>query len=474
MSRRNWTLVLCCLAQFMVILDISVVNVALPSIREDLGFTAANLQWVVNAYTLTFAGFLLLGGRAADLLGRRRVFIAGLLLFAGASLLGGLSTSQGMLTAARAVQGLGGAVVAPATLSILTTTFAEGAERNKALAYWGAMGAAGGATGALLGGILTDFLGWEWILFVNVPIGVGAALAAYRLVDEGRLDTQGRRYFDVAGATTVTLGLVLLCYGIVRTDVKGWGSPEVLVPMLLGVGLLGIFLLIEGRLSKRPLMPLSVFRSRTLSGANVVVFFLGASMFAMWYFVSLYLQQVLGYSPLKAGFAFLPMPLAIMVGSALAGRNVIRIGAGRLLTAGMSLAAVGMLLYARLPVDGTYFADVLGPSLLGALGIGLSFVPVTIPAMAGVAPEQAGLASRLVNPSRRVGGSLGLAVLATIATERTQALGTGPEALVAGFHRAFIVDAGFAAVAAVCAATLLWRVRRPAPARKPAGAETAS
>src|SRR3954463_1313198 len=235
MSRKTSTLILCCLAQFMVILDVSIVNVALPSIREDLGFTAANLQWVVNAYTLTFAGFLLLGGRAADLLGRRRVFIAGLLLFAAASLLGGLSTSQEMLIAARAAQGLGGAVVAPATLSILTTTFAEGAERNRALAYWGAMGAAGGATGALLGGILTDLLGWEWIFFINVPIGIGAAFAAYRLVDEGRSDVIGRRNFDVAGATTVTLGLVLLCYGIVRTDTKGWGSPEVIASMLAGI-----------------------------------------------------------------------------------------------------------------------------------------------------------------------------------------------------------------------------------------------
>ena len=468
MSRRTSTLILCCLAQFMVILDVSIVNVALPSIREDLGFSAANLQWVVNAYTLTFAGFLLLGGRAADLLGRRSVFIAGLLLFAGASLVGGLSTSQEMLIGARALQGLGGAVVAPATLSILTTTFSEGAERNKALAWWGAMGAAGGAAGALLGGILTDLLGWQWILFVNVPIGVGAAIAAQRLVDEGRVDTQGRRYFDVAGAITVTLGLVLLCYGIVRTDVKGWGSAEVLVPMLAGLALLGVFVAIEGRLSKRPLMPLNVFRSRTLSGANIVVFFLGASMFAMWYFVSLYLQQVLGYSPLKAGFAFLPMPLAIMFGSTFAGRNTVRFGAGRILTVGMALAAIGMWLYARLPVDGTYLGDVLGPSLLVAVGLGLSFVPVTISAVAGVRPEQAGLASGLVNTSRQVGGSLGLAILATVATERTQALGTGADALVAGFHRAFEVGGGFAALGAVFSAALLWRVRRPAHAAEPA------
>jgi EmrB/QacA subfamily drug resistance transporter len=468
MSRKTSTLILCCLAQFMVILDVSIVNVALPSIRADLGFTAANLQWVVNAYTLTFAGFLLLGGRAADLLGKRRVFIAGLLLFAGASLVGGLSTSQGMLIGARALQGLGGAVVAPATLSILTNTFAEGSDRNRALAWWGAMGAAGGAAGALLGGVLTDLLGWQWILFVNVPIGVAAALAAQRLVDEGRLDTQGRRYFDVAGAITVTLGLVLLCYGIVRTDVHGWGSADVLVPMLAGLALLGVFVFIEGRLSKRPLMPLDVFKSRTLTGANVVVFFLGASMFAMWYFVSLYLQQVLGYSPLKAGFAFLPMPLAIMVGSTLAGRNTVRLGAGRILTVGMSLAALGMLLYARLPVDGTYLRDVLGPSLLVAFGLGLSFVPVTISAVTGVRPQQAGLASGLINTSRQVGGSLGLAILATVATERTQSLGADAAALVGGFHRAFEVGAGFAAVGALFSATLLWRVRRPAPSGAPA------
>jgi EmrB/QacA subfamily drug resistance transporter len=460
MSRKSWTLVLCCLAQFMVILDVSIVNVALPSIRADLGFTATDLQWVVNAYTLTFAGFLLLGGRAADLLGQRRVFVAGLLVFAFASLLGGLSTSQGMLVGARAVQGLGGAIVAPATLSILTTTFAEGAERNRALSFWGAMGGAGGAAGALLGGVLTDLLGWQWILFVNVPIGVAAALAAQRFVAEGRQDSEERRHFDLAGATSVTAGLVALCYGIVRTDVKGWGSPETLGAMGLGVALLGVFVLIEGRLSARPLMPLKVFGSRTLTGANVVVFFLGASMFAMWYFVSLYLQQVLGYTPIEAGLAFLPMTFAIIVGSTLAGRFTARIGPGRMLTLGMGMAAAGMLLFARLPSHGSYVADVLAPSLLVALGIGLSFVPVTIAAVAGVAPQQAGLASGLINTSRQVGGSLGLAVLATVATSRTHALGTGPDAVVAGFHRAFEVGAGFAALASISAAVLLWRVKR--------------
>src|SRR4051812_21230686 len=452
----------------MVILDVSIVNVALPSIRRDLGFTAANLQWVVNAYTLTFAGFLLLGGRAADLLGRRRVFIAGLLLFAGASLLGGLSTSQGMLIGARAAQGLGGAVVAPATLSIIATTFAEGAERNRALAFWGAMGGAGGAAGALLGGVLTDLLGWEWIFFVNVPIGVGAAIAAQRFVEEGRLDVEGRRTFDLAGAVTVTAGLVLLCYGIVRTDVKGWGSAETLGAMAAGLALIGVFLVIEGRLSKRPLMPLDVWRSRTLAGANVVVFFLGASIFAMWYFVSLYLQLVLGYTPIEAGLAFLPMTIAIIVGSTLAGRSAVRIGAGRLLTFGMGLAAIGMLLFARVPVGGSYLSDVFAPAIIVAVGLGLSFVPVTISAVAGVEPRQAGLARGLVNPARQVGGSLGLAILATLATSRALEVGTGPAALVAGYHRAFEVGAGFAAVGAVAAGTLLWKVRRPASAQQPA------
>src|SRR3954462_15077227 len=474
MSRRTWTLVLCCLAQFMVILDVSIVNVALPSIREDLGFSASNLQWVVNAYTLTFAGFLLLGGRAADLLGRRRVFIAGLLLFAGASLLGGLSTSQGMLIGARAAQGLGGAVVAPATLSILTTTFAEGAERNRALAFWGAMGGAGGAAGALLGGVLTDLLGWEWIFFVNVPIGVGAAIAAQRFVEEGRLDVEGRRTFALAGGVTVTAGLVLLCYGIVRTDVKGWGSAETLGAIGAGLALIGVFLFIEGRLSARPLMPLDVWKSRTLAGANIVVFFLGASIFAMWYFVSLYLQLVLGYSAIEAGLAFLPMTIAIIVGSTLAGRSAVRVGAGKLLTFGMGLAAIGMLLFARVAVDGHYLSDVMAPALIVAVGLGLSFVPVTIAAVAGVEPRQAGLASGLVNPSRQVGGSLGLAVLATLATSRAHAVGTGPDALVAGFHRAFEVGAGFAALGALGAGGLRAPGRAGAGggagARAPAGA----
>jgi EmrB/QacA subfamily drug resistance transporter len=470
--RKLWTLVLCCAAQFMVILDVSIVNVALPSIRNDLGFSATDLQWVVNAYTLTFAGFLLLGGRAADLLGQRRVFVAGLLLFGGASLIGGLSTSQGMLIGARALQGLGGAVVAPATLSVISTHFAEGQERNRALGAWGAMGGAGGAAGALLGGLLTQLISWQWILFVNVPIAIVAALAALRLVHDVERDPTAQRHYDVAGAVTVTAGLVALVYGIVRTDVHGWGSAETLVPMAIGLVLLAVFVMIEAHFSRRPLVPLRVFESRTLTGANVVVFLLGCAMFAMWYFVSLYMQQVLGYTPIQAGLAFVPMTAMIVIGSAMAGKLTSRIGAGPLLVVGMSLQAAGMALFAEISVNGTYLGDILVPSLLCAAGIGLAFVPVTIAAMSGARHDEAGLASGLVNTSRQVGGSLGLAILATVASSRTSELVghvSVHEALTSGFRHAFLLGAGFGVAGAIAAALLVPRVRRRAP--EPAGAE---
>ncbi|MEA2457050.1 MAG: hypothetical protein QOC95_22, partial [Thermoleophilaceae bacterium] len=330
-NRARWAaVVLACVAQFMVILDVSVVNVALPSIRDGLGFSATGLQWVVNAYTLTFAGFLLLGGRAADLLGRRRVFIGGLVLFSAASLVGGLAGSQGMLIGARAVQGLGGAIISPASLAIITTTFSDGAQRNKALGAWGAMGGAGGAFGVLLGGVLTDLLSWQWILFINVPIGVAAALLTPRFVAEGRARA-GARNFDLAGALSVTLGLVAIVFAIVRTEVNGWGSAQTIVVLGAGLALIALFLAIEGRFATRPLMPLRIFRSRPLSSANAIVFLLGAGMFGMWFFVSLYLQQVLGYSPLKAGLAFLPMTLTIIVGSMVASRLTRRFGVKPLL-----------------------------------------------------------------------------------------------------------------------------------------------
>jgi len=457
----------------MVILDVSVVNVALPSIRNDLGFSAVDLQWIVNAYTLTFAGFLLLGGRAADLMGHRRVFIAGLTLFAVASLAGALSDSQLTLILARGVQGLGGAVVAPATLSILTTSFAEGPARNRALGYWGAMGGVGGAAGALLGGVLTEAFGWPSILLVNVPVAAGIALGALLFIRaRSAPDSPGAEY-DVMGALTLTAGLVLITFAIVRTNVNGWGSATTLVPMGAGVVLLTLFLVIEGRLARRPLVPLRIFASRTLSAANVVVFFLGSAVFAMWYFVSLYLQQVLDFSAIEAGLAFLPMTLAIIIASSFAGRLVARFGAGRLLSAGMALIGVGMLVFSTLRPDGSYLGDVLLPSLLTAFGIGLSFVPVTIAATTGVGHGDAGLASGLVNTSRQFGGSLGLAILATVASAHTTGIADGGRIsvsdLTSGFHAAFIVGAAFGLAGALSAGLAL--VRRPRA--EPAAAATA-
>jgi EmrB/QacA subfamily drug resistance transporter len=397
--------------------------------------------------------------------------IAGLALFGLASLAGGLSTGQGQLVAARALQGLGGAIVVPATLSSLTTAFTEGAERNRALGIWGAMGGLGGSTGGLAGGVLTQGLGWQWIFLVNVPIAIGAMLAASRLLSRVVPDPTSRRQLDVAGALTVTAGLVILTFAIVRTEVNGWTSAPTLLLGGAGLALLAGFVGIEGRLAGRPLVPLRVFRSRSLVGANLVVFALGSSVFAMWYFVSLYLQQVLGYSPLRAGLAFLPMSLSLMAASSLAGRLVSRVGPGPVLTAGMTLIGTGMFLFSAMPADGTWAADVLAPSLITAVGIGFSFVPVTIVAVAGGAREEAGLASGLVNTSRQVGGSLGLAVLATLAGSRTAEVAdgarAGAEALTSGFDLAFSVGGGFAFAGALAALTLLSRTQRrrsPAPA----------
>jgi EmrB/QacA subfamily drug resistance transporter len=457
----------------MVILDVSVVNVALPAIRHGLGFSEVDLQWVVNAYTVTFAGFLLLGGRAADLLGRRRVFVAGLTLFALASLAGGIADSQGVLIAARAVQGLGGAIIAPASLSILTTTFTEGAARNRAVGIWGAMGGAGGAAGVLLGGVITDLLSWRWILFINVPIGLLAAVAAQRFIMESRNPGRARE-FDLRGAVAATLGLSLLVLGIVRTDQTGWGDSSTLLLIVAGLALLGLFVVIEGWLARAPLMPLRIYRSRTLSASNIVVLLVGASSFGMWFFVSLYLQQVLGYSPIRAGLAFLPMTLCIVAGSTLASRLVGRVGAKPILITGMALLTVGLFWFTDISPTGTYLGDMLFPSLLTAMGIGLAFVPATISAVAGVAPQEAGLASGLVNTARLFGGALGLAVLAAIATSRTNtelhhAGTTAHAALVSGFQLAFVVSAGFALVGGLVAAFGLPRLpaRVQAPAMAP-------
>jgi EmrB/QacA subfamily drug resistance transporter len=470
-------LVLACLAQFMVILDVSVVNVALPAIRGALRFSEQDLQWVVNAYTVTFAGFLLLGGRAADLLGRRRVFVAGLVLFALASLAGGFADSRALLIAARAAQGLGGAIIAPASLSILTTSFKEGAARNRAVGIWGATGGAGGAAGVLLGGVITDLLSWRWILFINVPIGLLAAVFAARYIAAGTPETAERRSFDVAGAVSATLGLSVLVLAIVRTDVTGWGAASTLALLAGGALLLALFVAIEGRFARAPLMPLRIYASRTLSAANVVVFLVGAASFAMWFFLSLYLQQVLGYSPLRAGFAFLPMTLCIVAGSRLASRAVTSVGPKPMLVAGMALQAVGLLMFTHLSPDGSYLGGVLVPSLLIAVGIGFAFVPVTIAAVAGVASEEAGLASGLVNTSRLVGGALGLAVLATLATARTNGdvhHGVAAHAaLTGGFELAFGIAAAFAAAGALIALVGLPRVPMRRVRRRTMAAESA-
>jgi EmrB/QacA subfamily drug resistance transporter len=465
--RKLWILVLCCIGQFMVILDVSVVNVALPAIRSGLGFSGASLQWVVNAYTLTFAGFLLLGGRACDLLVRRHILNAGLALFALASLVGGLAQSETMLILARGIQGLGGAMVAPATLSIITTTFTEGSERNRALGAWGAMGAAGGATGVLLGGLLTEALSWRWILFINVPIGAATALAAARVIAKDRPAPLARRNFDLGGAITGTAGLIVLTYGIVKTESYGWGSSRTLAILGIAVALIAVFLTIEARFASAPLMPLRMFRSRQLTAANIVVLLLGSSAFSMWYFLSLYLQEVLGFSPIETGLAFLPATIGLAAMSQVAGKLIARAGAGRLLTVGMGLICAGLLLLSGISSDGTYAGEVLLPFILAAAGIGVAFVSVTVAGMTGVGSAEMGIASGLINTSRQIGGSLGLAILATTATSRTSSLAghaTIHAALTSGFQRAFLLAGIFAGVGALASAMLLPRVRPPRPA----------
>jgi EmrB/QacA subfamily drug resistance transporter len=454
---KNLALALLAMAQFVVVLDASIVNVALPSIGRDLDFAQGDLSWVVNSYTLFFGGFLLLGGRLADLLGRRRMFIWGMWLFALASLAGGLAQSDIWLITARAVQGLGAALISPAALAIVTTTFREGAERNKALGVWGAVAGSGGAAGVLLGGILTDGLGWEWVLFVNTPLGIAAALLAPRLLGESR-DTS-RSSFDVAGAVSVTAGLALLVYTLVDANDAGWGSTQTVGLGALSLLLLAVFIAIELR-ARHPLVPFSIFRLRTLRGANVVGLLLGMSLFSMFFFISLYMQQVLGYEPLEAGLAYLPLAGTIIVSAGVASALVTRIGFKPTLIAGMLLIAGGLVWFAQVSPDGTYLGDILFPSLLAAVGLGLAFVPTTIAAVTGVQPDEAGLASGLINTSQQVGGALGLAVLAAVATATTDdAIASGERnplvSLTEGFQDAFLVGAGMALVGALLAATVI-------------------
>ncbi|HEX3873305.1 MAG TPA: MFS transporter [Solirubrobacteraceae bacterium] len=456
---KNLALILLAMTQFVIVIDASIVNVALPTIGRSLHFSHDSLSWVVNAYTLTFGGFLLLGGRLADLIGRRRMFISGLVVFSLASLAGGLAQSEAWLLIARAVQGLGAAVISPAALSILTTTFAEGGERNKALGVWGAVAGAGGAAGVLLGGILTSGLGWEWVLFVNVPIGLAAAFMAPRILLESHARVDGAS-FDLPGAITVTAGLSLLVYALVDTVNAGWGSARTLEKLAGAAVLIVAFLFIERR-EAHPLMPFSIFRLRTLRGSNVVGLLIGMSLFSMFFFISLYVQGVLGYTPIKAGLAYLPLAIGIILSAGAASALVTRVGPKPILITGMLLIAAGLIWFSRVHTPGgSYIHDILGPSILAAVGLGFSFVPVTIAAMTGTAPQEAGLASGLINASTQIGGALGLAILATVANSRTKAVTLAGQhnpliALTKGFDRAFLVGAGFAIAGAILAALLI-------------------
>ena len=466
-------LALACVAQFMVVLDVSVVNVALPSIGRDLHYSPTGLQWVVNAYVLTFAGFLLLGGRAADLFGRRRTYIAGLALFSLASLVGGFAQNSTWLTTARAVQGIGGALLSPATLTIIVTTF-SGARLARALGLWSAVAGAGGAAGSILGGVLTAQASWRWVLFINVPIGIAVLVLAMRhLTELRRTEAAGR--LDVAGALTVTAGLAVLVYGIVGTDTHPWGSTQTLVTLAVAAVLLIAFAFIELRIASTPLVPFRLFRSRSLSGANVVMLLIGAAFFCMWYFLSLYLQNVLGFGALRAGLAFFPMAVSIIIGAQLSSRSLTRLGCRPLLFAGTLLAAGGFAWLSQIPAAGNYWEHVFGPGCVIALALGVLFTPLAAAATAGVRPAEAGLASGVLNTSRQMGGSLGLAVLATVATDHTKSLLAGGSsaaaALSSGYGRAFAIAAGLA-VTAFAVSFLVPNIGKPATNEAPA-AETA-
>jgi EmrB/QacA subfamily drug resistance transporter len=454
-SVNPWiVLVLVCLAQFMVVLDATIVNVALPSIQNDLGLSEANLQWIVNAYTLVFGGFLLLGGRAGDLLGRKRLFLIGLVIFTAASLLNGLAGSSGMLIGFRAVQGLGAALISPAALSIISTTFEEGKERARALGVWAAIAIGGSAFGLVLGGWLTQSFSWRWIFFVNVPVGIAAFLLSLRLVPESR-DEELQRSFDIAGAVTATAGVMAFVYAMVSAASSGWGSTKVISFFALSVVLLAAFVVIERR-SAGPLVRLSIFRVRSLATANISMFFAASGIFAMFFFNTLYIQRVLGYHPLKAGLAFLPFTGGIMISAGLAANLAPRVGVRLVAAIGLIVSIIGMLLLVRLPVDGSYVSDVLPSIILTSLGMGAVFMPLTLIATTGLDDDDQGLASGLFNTSQQVGGSVGLAVLSTVATSRTNSfVGTETAALVHGFHYAFAGAAGLLGIALVALIAML-------------------
>ncbi|MEU4495546.1 MFS transporter [Streptomyces sp. NPDC023998] len=457
---RTWAVILAaCAGQFLVVLDVSVVNVALPSMRADLGLTTTGLQWVLNAYSIAFAGFMLLGGRAADIFGRKRMFLVGLGLFTAASVAGGLAQEGWQLLVARAVQGLGAAVLAPATLTIVTAAVPPGPARTRAIGTWTAVGAAGGAAGGLVGGVLTDLLSWRWVLLINVPVGVLVlAGAAVSLNGGGTGDSSyaevrgGGRRLDLPGAVLVTGGLATVAYGIVQTEQAGWAAPATLLPLLGGLAVLGAFVAVEARTGV-PLMPLKVFRSRAVSAANVAMLVCGSASFAMWFFMTVYAQNVLGYAPLQAGLALIPSSVSVIVGSKLAPRLMVRAGGRNVAVIGALVAATGFGWQSTMTADGTYSASILGPGILMMVGVGLAATPLAALATAGAAPGDAGLVSGLINTSRTMGGALGLAVLSTVAAART-AGGTDPQALTAGYALAFRTGTGVLLAAAVL--MLLW------------------
>jgi EmrB/QacA subfamily drug resistance transporter len=470
--RRRWSaLALIVTAQFMVILDVAIVNVALPSIKTDLGFSQANLQWVVSAYAIVFGGTLLLGGRLADLLGRRRLFIAGLLLFAASSLLCGVSWSEGSLIFFRAVQGLGGALLAPAALSLLMTTFAEGRERNLALGVYAAASGSGAAAGVLFGGLLTSYLNWSWIFFINVPVGIGAALLAPIMLKESRPDL-GHRHFDLGGAVTATSGLMLLVYALTKATTDGWTAAATLGALGGSIALLGTFLVLEAR-SPWPLLPLRLFRQRTLAAANVSMAITGAVAFSEFFLLSLYLQDVLGYSAMQSGAAFVAFAGTVVVVSNIAQAVVGRIGVRATLTTGLLISAVSVGLLTRLPLEGHYFWDLFPAFVLGGAGLGLSFVAITIGALSGVSRADAGVASGLINTSRQIGGAIGIAAATAIASAATNNYTGAPAGSLAavnhGYRVALVALTGLLIAGAAIAAVAL---RPAAPVDQP-GAETA-
>jgi EmrB/QacA subfamily drug resistance transporter len=462
-ANPSLVLALVCLAQFMVVLDATIVNVALPTLQQDLHFSPSSLQWVVNSYTLVFGGFLLLGGRASDLFGRKRLFLAGIVVFTAASVLDGLAPSSGFLIAARALQGFGAALVSPAALSIVTTTFPEGRMRTRAMGIWAAIAVGGGAVGLLLGGILTEYASWRWIFFVNIPVGLLAFIFATRFVPESRAPE--RRGFDLLGAFSVTGGLIVLVYAIVKVQAYGWISARTIGLLAVAVALLAAFVVTELR-TRHPLVRLDIFRTRSLTAANTVMLAVGGGIFAIFYFATLYVQEILHLSPVQAGLGFLPLTAAIIAASGVA-QQIIgpRVSVIPVALFGMATAAVGLILLSRVSADGSYLSDVLPGILVMGIGLGFTFVPLTLIGTTNVTADDAGLASGLFNTSQQVGGALGLAILSTIAANRTAdrlaSLGHGAtvhehaQALTSGFHVGFIAGAGLMVLGVTLIAALV-------------------